>query len=88
MRPTSRGSRGTLLGSQTKSNPYKVISAHNLDIISDINILTDSNKTLSLEAKNLTLLTNSKSGLTKIGNYGIKQSFSSTSLNIDITYYI
>ncbi|NQX83528.1 MAG: hypothetical protein HRS50_02355, partial [Mycoplasmataceae bacterium] len=80
---SSRGSKGTLIATKTKSTPYKVINVFNVEITDNIHILTDSNEDINLKPKGDLLITDPSSGLTKLTNSGIKFSFNNLSLNID-----
>ncbi len=46
IRAVSRGSKGSLVAAQTKSNPYIVINAFNVSITDNIYILTDNDENL------------------------------------------
>ncbi len=79
----SRGSKGTLVGSQTKSNPYRVVNAFNVELTDEIRILTDSDENLILRPKGDLTITEPSNGLSKLTKSGIKLSFNDVALRLD-----
>ncbi len=83
IKPVSRGSRGSLVGTQTKSNPYRVINSFNVELTDSIYILTDGDKNLNIKPKGDVSITDTTSGLTKLTKEGIKLSFNDLALKLD-----
>lgn len=83
VKAVSRGSRGSLVATQTKSNPYRIINAFNVELTDNIYILTDGDQNVSLRPKGDISITDTSSGLTKLTKEGIKLSFNDLSLKID-----
>ena len=83
IKPVSRGSKGSLVGTQTKSNPYRVINSFNIELTENIYILTDGDQNLNLKPKGDISITDTTSGLTKLTNEGIKLSFNDLTLKLD-----
>lgn len=80
----SRASKGALVASQTKSNPYRVINAFNVDITDNIYILTDGDENINLRPKGDLTITESSTGLTQlVKKAGIKLSFNDLTLPLD-----
>ncbi len=80
----SRASKGALIASQTKSNPYRIINGFNLDITENIYILTDGDENLNLRPKGDLAITDSSTGLTQyVKKAGIKLSFNDLTLSLD-----
>jgi len=83
IKPVSRGSKGSLIASQSKSNPYKVINTFNVHLTDHIYILTDNDEILNLKPKGEILITDTKNGLTKLTKQGNRLSFNDLTLNFD-----
>ncbi len=83
VKSASRGSKGNLIASQTKSNRYRVINAFNVELTDSIQILTDSDENLTLRPKGDLQITEPSTGLSKLTKAGIKLSFNDTSLPLD-----
>ncbi len=83
VKSASRGSKGNLIASQTKSNRYRVVNAFNVELTDSIQILTDSDENLNLRPKGDLQITEPSTGLSKLTKSGIKLSFNDTSLPLD-----
>ncbi len=83
IRGVSRGSKGSLVAAQTKSNPFLIINGFNVEETKSIYILTDNDEILNLKTKGEVLISDVKSGLTKLTNKGILLSFNDLTLKID-----
>ncbi len=83
VKAVSRGSKGALVASQTKSNPYRIINAFNVEITDAINILTDGDEDLNLRPKGDLQITESSTGLSSLTKAGIKLSFNDVTLPLD-----
>ncbi len=79
----SRGSKGALIASQTKSNPYQIVNAFNVEITDNIHILTDGDENINLRPKGDLAITESSTGLSKLTSAGIKLSFNDLTLPLD-----
>ncbi len=83
IKAVSRGSKGALVGSQTKSNPYRVINAFNVELTDAIHILTDGDENINLKPKGDLNITETSQGLTKLTSAGIKLSFNDVTIKLD-----
>ncbi len=83
VKAVSRGAKGSLVASQTKSNPYRIVNAFNVELTDEIRILTDGDKNLMLRPKGDLTITDTSNGLTKLTKEGIKLSFNDVSLRLD-----
>ncbi len=79
----SRASKGALVASQTKSNPYRIVNAFNVEITDNIHILTDGDENIQLRPKGDLQITESSTGLSKLTKAGIKLSFNDLTLQLD-----
>ncbi len=79
----SRGSKGSLVASQTKSNPYRIVNIFNVELTDAIQILTDGDENLNLRPKGDLQITETSTGLSKLTKAGIRLSFNNVNLPLD-----
>ncbi len=83
IKPVSRGAKGSLIASQTKSNPYEIINMFNVELTDNIYILDDNDQNIDLRPKGDLNITDASTGLTKLTKTGIKLSFNDLTLKLD-----
>jgi topoisomerase-4 subunit A len=81
----SRGSKGTALVKQVKTNPFKIINMFDTDKIDKINLLSTSNEYRTITAKSEITLSEGGTGLSNVIKGGLSYVFDDLNLDLDPT---